>query len=97
MEQGLQLHEERARHTRRHLAPYGLDEVEIQHDGRKLDAAGALYVSFTEYKGMKTATPVLLWVGNPGDKMSLPAEGRFEDALKREQPELVEGRRWLRP
>ena len=28
--------------TRKHLAPYGLQEAEIQHDGHKLDAAGAL-------------------------------------------------------
>ena len=28
--------------TRRHLAPLGLEEVELQHVGRKLDAAGAL-------------------------------------------------------
>ena len=31
--------------TRRHLAPYGLEEMELQHEGRKLKAAGALYVS----------------------------------------------------
>ena len=36
--------------TRRHLAPYGLEAMELQHDGRKLDAAGALYVSLMEYK-----------------------------------------------
>ena len=38
--------------TRRHLAPYGLEEVELQQNGQKLDAAGALYVSLTEYKAM---------------------------------------------
>ena len=36
--------------TRKHLAPYGLEEVQFQHEGRKLDAAETLYVSLTEYK-----------------------------------------------
>ena len=27
--------------TKRHLAPYGLEEVELRHDGRKLDVAEA--------------------------------------------------------
>ena len=30
--------------TRRHWEPYGLQEVELQQEGRKLDAAGVLYV-----------------------------------------------------
>ena len=79
--------------TKRHLAPYGLEKVELQHDGWKLDAAGALYVSLTEYKAMDGATPSPLSVDNPGDKRSLPVESRFKDALERDQPESGEGER----
>ena len=43
--------------TRRHLAPYGLEAMELQHDGRKLDGAEALYVSLTKYKAVDPATP----------------------------------------
>ena len=79
--------------TRRHLAPYGLEKVELQHDGWKLDAAGALYVSLTEYKAMDPATPSPLSVDNPGDKRSLPVESRFKYALESDQPESGEGER----
>ena len=60
--------------TRRHLAPYGTEEVESQHDGWKLDAAGALYVSLTEYEAVDPATPSPLSFDTPGDKRSHPAE-----------------------
>ena len=36
--------------TRRHLAHYGLEEIELQHEKCRLDAAGALYVSLTGYR-----------------------------------------------
>ena len=36
--------------TRKYRKPYGLQEVELQQEGRKLDAAGVLYVPLTEYK-----------------------------------------------
>ena len=36
--------------TRIHLAPYGLDEVELQHKGHSLDAGGALHVPLAEKK-----------------------------------------------
>ena len=98
MEEGhLALKDELIFSTRRHLAPYGLEEVELQHDERKLDTAGALYVSLTEYKATDPATPSPLPIGTPGDKRSLPVEGRFEDALKWERPGVVEGRRWMKP
>ena len=35
--------------TRKHLAPYRLEEVELHNDGCRLDAAGALWVLITEY------------------------------------------------
>ena len=77
--------------TRKHLAPYGLDEVELQCKGRKLDAAGTLYVSLTEYKAVDPATPPSLSVGTPGDKRRLPVESRFKDMLESDRAESGEG------
>ena len=74
-------------HTRKHLAPYVLAEVELQREGRKLDAAGTLYVSLAEYKALDPVKSSPLSVGNPGDKRSLPVESRFKDALERDQDE----------
>ena len=51
--------------TRKHLALYGLEEVELQHEGQKLEAAGTLYVSLTKYKAVDPATPIPLSVGTP--------------------------------
>ena len=51
--------------TRQYRAPYGLQEVDLQQKGRKLDAAGVLYVPLTEKKGSisdDTFTPIS---GNP--------------------------------
>ena len=51
MEDGhLALKDEMKFSTRGHLAPYGLDAMDLQHNGRKLDAVGALCVSLVEYK-----------------------------------------------
>ena len=77
--------------TRKHLAPYGLQEVELQQEGRKLDAAGVLYVPLTEYKVADPTTPSPLPVGTPGDRRSLPVENRFTDALESDQAESGEG------
>ena len=78
--------------TRKYLAPYGLQEVELQQEGRKLvDAAGVLYVPLSEYKVTDPTTPSTLSVGTPGDKRSLPVENRFTDALERDQAESGEG------
>ena len=77
--------------TRRHLAPYGLQEVELQQDGRKLDETGVLYVPLTEYKVADLTTPSSLSVGTPEDKRSLPVENKFTDALDRDQAESGEG------
>ena len=79
--------------TRRQLAQYGLEEVKLRHDQQKLDAAGALYVSLTEYKAMDAETPSPLSVDTPGDKRRIPVESRFKDALDRDQPETGEGER----
>ena len=89
----LALKEEMKISKMRHLAPYALEEVELQHDGRKLDVAGALYVSLTENRAMDPAMPSPLSVDTSGDKSGLPVKGRFEDALKRDQPEAAEGER----
>ena len=77
--------------TRRHLAPYGREEVELRRAGQKLDAAGAFYVPLTEYEAMDPATPSPQSVDTPVDKKSLPVEGRFEDALKRDGAEEGDG------
>ena len=76
--------------TRKHLAPYRLEEVKFQHEGRKLDAAGTLFVLLTEYKAGDPATPSALSVGTPGDKRSLPVENRFKEELERDQDESGE-------
>ena len=83
----LALQDEMKCSTRKHLAPYELDEVELQREGRKLDAAGTVYVSLTEYKAVYPVTRSSLSVGIPGDKRSLPVESRFKDALERDQDE----------
>ena len=85
MEEGhLALQDEMKCGTRKHLSPYGLEEVEFQNKGRKLDAAGTLYVSVTEYKTGNPTTPSPISVGTSGDKRSLPVENRFKDALERD-------------
>ena len=77
--------------TRKYLAPYGLQEVELQQEGRKLDAAGVRYVPLNEYKVADPTTPSPLSVGVPGDKRSLPVENRFTDAPEWDQAESGEG------
>ena len=44
--------------TRKHVAPYGLQEVELQQQGRKLVAAGFLYVALTGIGSSYNLTPV---------------------------------------
>ena len=51
--------------TRKYRAPYGLEQVEMKQEGKKLDAAGLLYVSLTEHKKQDPATPSPLSVGTP--------------------------------
>ena len=77
--------------TRKNRAPYGLQEVELQQEGRKLDAAGVLYVPLTEYKSADPTTPSPLSVGTPVDRRNIPVENRFTDALERDQPESGDG------
>ena len=36
--------------TRKHLAPYGLEEVGLRQEGKQVDAAGTLYLPLTEHK-----------------------------------------------
>ena len=77
--------------TRKHLAPYGLEEVELQQEGQKLDAVGTLYVPLTEHKVTDPATSSPLSVGTAGDRRSPPVENRFKDALERDQAGSGEG------
>ena len=58
--------------TRNYRAPYGLEELELRQEGKKLNAAGPLYVSFLEYKTSDPTTPLPLSVGTPGDRRNLP-------------------------
>ena len=57
--------------TRKYRKPYR-KEVELQQEGRKLDAAGVLYVPLTEYKAADPTTPSPLSVGASGDRSNLP-------------------------
>ena len=74
---------------RNQLTLYGLEELELRQEGKRLDAAGPLYVSLTEYKKMDPTTPSPLSVVTPGDKGSLPVENRFRDVLEREQTRKI--------
>ena len=75
--------------TRKYRALYGLEELELRKEGKRLNAAGPLYVSLTEYKTPTTPSP--LSVGTPGDRRNLPMENRFTAALERNQRESGEG------
>ena len=79
--------------TRKHQAPYGLEEVELRQEGQKLDAAGTLYVPLTESKVTDPATPSSLSVGTPGDRRSLPVENRFKEIKLSQEREKV----WTKP
>ena len=87
----LALKEEMKFVTRKYWAPYALKEVELQQDGRKMDASGVLYVPLTEYKTVDPMTLSPLSVGTPGDRKNLLVENRFTAALERDQPESGEG------
>ena len=71
--------------SRKYRASYGLENLELRQEGKKLDAAGSLYVALTKYKKLDPSTPSPLSVGTPGDKRSPPVENRFRDALEKEQ------------
>ena len=49
--------------TRKYRAPYGLEELELRQEEKRLDAAGPLYVSLTESKTADPTTPSSLSVG----------------------------------
>ena len=90
-ESHLALKDEMKFSARKYLAPNGLQEVELQQEGRKLDAAGVLHVPLTEYKAADPTTPSPLSVETPADKRSLPVENRFTEALERDQAMSGEG------
>ena len=71
--------------TRKYRAPYGLEQVEMRHQGKELDAAGPLYVALTEYKKSDPATPSPL-----SDKRSGRVEDRFKMILERRRAESEE-------
>ena len=73
--------------TMRYRAPYGLEQVERNQEGKKLDAAGPLYVALTEHKGTNPTTPSPLSVDTPGDKRSGTVEDRFKRILERREAE----------
>ena len=77
--------------TRKYRAPYGLEELELKQEGKRLDAAEPLYVSLTEYKTADPTTSSPLCVGTPGDRRNLSVENRFTAALERDQLEPREG------
>ena len=77
--------------TRKYRAPYGLEELELRQEGKKLDASGPLCVALTEYKKRDQSLPLPLSVGTPGNKRSHSVENRFIDALEKEQAESGEG------
>ena len=68
-----------------------MEEVKLQHEGHRLDAAGALYIPLRDHEKLNPITPLQLWIDTAGNKRNLPAENRFEDTLKRERLEAAEG------
>ena len=86
----LALKDEKKFGTRKYRAPCGLQDVELQHQGGKLDAAGVLYVPLTAYKAADPTTSSPLSMGTPGDRTNLPVENRITDALERDEPESGE-------
>ena len=97
-ESHLALKDEMKFSARKYLAPNGLQEVELQQEGQKLDAAGVLHVPLTEYKAADPTTPSPLSVETPADKRSLPVENRFTEALERDQAVSGERERaWTKP
>ena len=42
--------------TRKYRAPYGLEELEMRQDQKRLGEAGPLYVALTEYKKLDPVT-----------------------------------------
>ena len=62
-----------------------MEELELSQEGKKLGAAGPLYVALIEYKKLDPSTASPWLVGTPGDKRSHPVENRFRDALEKEQ------------
>ena len=77
--------------TRKYRAPHGLEELEFRQEGKRLNAAGPLDVSLTEYEAADATTPSPLSVGTPGERRNLPVWNRFTAALERNQPESGEG------
>ena len=43
--------------TRKNLAPYGLEQLEMKQEEKELNAAGPLYVALKAYKKQDPATP----------------------------------------
>ena len=76
--------------TREYLVPYGLEQVEMRQEGRKLDAACQLYMALPEYKKLDPATPSPLSVGTPGDKRSGLVKDRIKRILERRRVESGE-------
>ena len=60
--------------TRKHLAPLRLEEVELQHEGQRLDAAGALYLALKKYKRPNPVTLSPPSIDTPGEETHLLVE-----------------------
>ena len=73
--------------TRRYRAPYGLELMERNRGGEKLDAAGPLYVALTEHEGTSSTTPSPRPVDAPGDKKSGTVADRFKRVFERREAE----------
>ena len=58
--------------TIKYRASYGLEQVEMRHEEKELDAAGPFYVALTENKKSYPVTSSPLSVGTSGDKRSAP-------------------------
>ena len=72
-------------HPEEASSPYGLKEIELQYEERRLDATGALYVPLTEYRQSEPVTPSPLSIGTPE---VCYVENRFVDALKKDEAEV---------
>ena len=75
--------------NRKYLALPRIEEEEKQDNRHNFDTAGALNITFTEYKKLNPVIPSPISIDTSRDRRNLPVEGRFEEDLKKERSEAT--------
>ena len=76
---------------RKYRAPYGLEELELRQDGKRLNAAGSLYVFLTEYKNADLTTPPPLSLGTPGSREKPPRRKQVQAGARKRASRISRG------